>query len=186
MCKKDKKMVITGTNKEISLGDEITYAIKVTFKRYPDLVFESEYTYNVDEETLKSLIEEELITVEEKPKETYLDYLKWLADKEGFKYTDVLTHFNFTLDINPMAALSILLKAISRRFLSKNCPKGGFFGTPVKVWIFNTTIGKPAILDITKDTNLKGIAYFLNKEDLDKALELAKPILERVYGKQEN
>jgi hypothetical protein len=181
-------MYIKSTNKEVCLGDEVTYTVRIKFSKYPELVLENDISATIDKEIMNSLIEAEVVEKREaKTKEkNYNYYLKWLADKQGYKYEDVLKHFNFTLDLNPTTALSMLLKTISKEMLN-NCYSmpcvNGYVSRPNKVWIFNTTIGKSAIIDVTKDTNLKGIAYFLTKEDLDKALEVCKPILERIYDK---
>lgn len=174
MCKKTVKWYLKDTNKEVCLGDNVTYFQSIKIDKYPGLTFESAITHPMDEEDAQILVDSDiLVAKEEKPVEDYTNYLKWLADKEGFKYSDVFSSFSLTCKINPNAALSILLKAISRK-LNKNITV-----TPRKVWIINISEKKPALVDVTNDNYLKNIAWFLTKNDADYALEVCKPILEK-------
>lgn len=172
MCKMNKKMYITGTDKEICLGDEVTYSLKVAFKKHPSLVFESEYTCNIDEKTLNDLVEEKFLTAkEDKPIEDYTTYLKWMAETKGYKSADVLSAFSVTLQLNPNAALSMLLKAISTKLYK------GKTAIPRKVWMINIVTKEIFITDVKNPARLKNIAWFVTEEDAEYALKVCKPIL---------
>lgn len=180
MVKSNKKWYIKGTDKEVKQGEGINYIINVVFDKYPNLGLEAHISGPIDDEILQYLEECDIIeSKKESTVEPYTEYLKWIADVEGLKYSDVYNAFALTLQINPNAGLSILLKAISRKML-KERKKQDFLGIPIKVWIFNTATYKPTIIDVTSTINLNNIAYFITKEDIDKAIEICKPILEQI------
>ena len=169
---KNVKWYLKDTNRQVCLGDEVTFKQSINFSRYPNTTFETTTTHPLDEEDIKALIEAELIyEKEEKPVEEYTSYLKWLADAEGLKYTDVLSSFSVTLQVNPSAALSILLKAISRK-MNKLVNV-----TPRKVWLIDITTKKSFMMDVDNANRLKNVAWFFNKEDAEYALKVCGPVI---------
>lgn len=180
MIKNNKKWYIKGTDKEVKQGEGINYIINVVFDKYPNLGLEAHISGPIDDEILQYLEECDIVeSKKETPVESYTEYLKWLADVEGLKYGDVYNSFSVALQASPNAGLSMLLKAISRKML-KERKKQDFLGIPIKVWIFNTATYKPTIIDVTSTINLNNIAYFITKEDIDKAIEICRPILEQI------
>lgn len=175
MTNKNVKWYLKDTNRQICLGDEVTFSQSINFSRYPNTTFETTTTHPLDEEDIKALIEAEFIyEKKEKPIEEYTSYLKWLADAEGLEYTNVLSSFGVTLQVNPSAALSILLKAISRKM-----NKLGNV-TPRKVWLIDVTTKNLFMMDIDNDNRLKNLAWFFNKEDAEYALKVCEPIIKQM------
>ena len=172
MCKKNVKWYLKDTKNEISLGDEMTYHQTVSFSKYPNMVFETTITHPLDEEDIKTLEESEIIEKKVIEPKNWEFYLLYWANIKGLNASEVIRNFNYTCKVNRNAALSILLKAIS---VYTNKGKGTH--TPSKVWIYNLTNGKPAIVDVTEDTKLKDIAWFTTTEELDYALRVCAPLL---------
>lgn len=172
MTSKNVKWYLKDTNRQVCLGDEVTFYQSISFSRYPNTTFETTTTHPLDEEDIKSLKEAELIyEKEEKPIEEYTSYLKWLADAEGMNYTEVLKSFGLTLKMNPNAALSILLKAISRKMNEHSLT------IPRKVWLIDTTVKKPFMMDVDSANRLKNIAWFFNEKDAEYALKVCSPVI---------
>lgn len=174
MNEKNVKWYLADTEKEICIGDAATITKIIEFSKYPDLTASFTITRPIEEEDIKSLKKEDLITEkEEKPVEDYCVYLKWLADVEGMPATDVYKAFSTTLQINRNAALSILLKAISRKFRKKTVLEY----IPAKVWLINTDTMKPFITDVYDPKFLDTRAWFSSKEDADYAIKVCNPII---------
>jgi len=174
MCKKNVKWYLKDTKNEISLGDEMTYHQTVSFSKYPNMVFETTITHPLDEEDIKTLKEVELIyEKEEKPVEEYISYLKWMAEEKNLEYTAVLQSFGFTLKLNPKAALTILLQAISRKNFGEKF-------TTSKPWIINLGTLEPCIIDVISARFKTPIAWFPTKEDAEYALKVCEPIIKQL------
>ena len=176
-CKDEKKKVcICDTGEEVKLTDKVTLSIKAQFSSYPELTLYSTTTCPINDDIIQFLVDNEILCYrEDKPQESYLDYIKWLAQKEGKNYADVLSAFTMMLEISPINALSFLLKTISRK-LNENKKY------PYKVWIINMTTLKPNLVDLTVGMDVNNIAYFIDVRDALYALEICKPIIDKING----
>lgn len=174
MTSKNVKWYLKDTNRQICLGDEVTFKQSIIFSRYPNTTFETTTTHPLDEEDIKALIEADFIyEKEEKPIEEYTTYLKWMAEKEHLDYTSVLQSFGLTLRLNPKAALVTLLQAISLKNF------GNEFTTS-KPWVVNLGTLEPCLVDIV-DIRLKTpLAWFPTKEDAEYALKVCEPIIKKL------
>lgn len=168
---KNVKWYLKDTNRQICIGDEVTFYQSISFSRYPNTTFETTTTHPLDEEDIKTLKEAELIyEKEEKSVEEYTTYLKWLAEKENLEYSAVLQSFSFTLRLNPKAALTMLLQAISLKNF------GDKFTTS-KPWVINLGTLEPCIVDIVGMKFKTQLAWFPTKEDAEYALKVCSPII---------
>lgn len=175
MTSKNVKWYLKDTDKQICLGDEVTFYQSVKFSKYPNTTFEITTSHPLNEKDIEALKEAELIyEKEEKPIEEYTSYLKWLADAEGMNYAEVLRSFSLTLQMNPNAALSIILKAISRK-MNKLVNV-----TPRKVWVVDITTRKLFLMDVDNANRLKNIAWFFTQEDAEYALKVCEPIIKKL------
>ena len=175
MCKKNVNYYLTDSNKQIKVNDEVNYHQTVTFTKYPDMVFETSVTHPLDEEDIEALVEAEILEAKEvKPLEDYTSFLKWLANIEHKDYAKVINAFSLLMDINPRAALSMVMKAISKKLYYNDCE------ALRKVWIYDLAHNKPLMVDVENTTHLKVMAYFKTKEDVDKAIKICEPIITRI------
>lgn len=171
---KNVKWYLKDTNRQVCLGDDVTFYQSISFSRYPNTTFETTTTHPLDEEDIKSLKEAELIyEKEEKPVEEYVSYLKWMAEEKNLEYAEVLKSFGFTLKINPKAALTILLQAISRKNFGEKF-------TTSKPWIINLGTLEPCIIDVISTRFKTPIAWFPTKEDAEYALKVCEPIIKQL------
>ena len=171
---KNVKWYLKDTNRQVCLGDEVTFKQSINFSRYPNTTFETTTTHPLDEEDIKTFKEAELIyEKEEKPIEEYTIYLKWLAEKKSLEYSAVLQSFSFTLKLNPKAALVMLLQAISLKNF------GNEFTTP-KPWIINLGTLEPCLIDIVDIRFKTPLAWFPTKEDAEYALKVCEPIIKQL------
>lgn len=174
MTSKNVKWYLKDTNRQVCLGDEVTFKQSINFSRYPNTTFETTTTHPLDEEDIKTLIEAEFIyEKEEKPIEEYTVYLKWLAEKRSLEYSTVLQSFGFTLKLNPKAALVMLLQAISLKNF------GNAFTTS-KPWVINLGTLEPCIVDIVGIRFKTPLAWFPTKEDAEYALKVCEPIIKQL------
>ena len=171
---KNVKWYLKDTNRQVCLGDEVTFKQSINFSRYPNTTFETTTTHPLDEEDIKTFKEAELIyEKEEKPIEEYTTYLKWLAEKKSLEYSAVLQSFSFTLKLNPKAALVMLLQAISLKNF------GNEFTTP-KPWVINLGTLEPCLIDIVDIRFKTPLAWFPTKEDAEYALKVCEPIIKQL------
>lgn len=171
---KNVKWYLKDTNRQVCLGDEVTFYQSINFSRYPNTTFETTTTHPLDEEDIKALKEAELIyEKEERPIEEYTIYLKWLAEKRSIEYSAVLQSFGFTLKLNPKAALVMLLQAISLKNF------GNEFTTP-KPWVINMGTLEPYLIDIVGIRFKTPLAWFPTKEDAEYALKVCEPIIKQL------
>lgn len=171
---KNVKWYLKDTNRQVCLGDEVTFKQSINFSRYPNTTFETTATHPLDEEDIKAFIEAGLIYgKEEKPIEEYTIYLKWLAEKRSLEYSAVLQSFSFTLKLNPKAALVMLLQAISLKNF------GDKFTTS-KPWVINLATLEPCLVDIVDMRFKTLIAWFPTKEDAEYALKVCEPIIKQL------
>lgn len=171
---KNVKWYLKDTNRQVCLGDEVTFKQSINFSRYPNTTFETTTTHPLDEEDIKALIEAEFIyEKEEKPIEEYTTYLKWLAEKKKLEYATVLQSFSFTLKLNPKAALVMLLQAISLKNF-------GDALTTSKPWIISLGTLEPCIIDIVGIRFKTPLAWFPTKEDAEYALKVCEPIIKQL------
>lgn len=174
MTSKNIKWYLKDTNRQVCLGDEVTFKQSINFSRYPNTTFETTTTHPLDEEDIKTLIEAEFIyEKEEKPIEEYTVYLKWLAEKRSLEYSVVLQSFGFTLKLNPKAALVMLLQAISLKNF-------GDALTTSKPWVINLGTLEPCIVDIVGIRFKTPLAWFPTKEDAEYALKVCEPIIKQL------
>lgn len=177
MCKTNKKMYLRGTDKEICIGDEVTVSVKLFFKKYPSITHGFVYKGTVTEDTVKQLIENKIVYIkEDKLVEAYTTYLEWLADEEGMPIAEIFSAFSCILQVNPNAALSMLLKAISRKMNAK------MTDSPRKAWLINNVTHKPYVSDIIDSSILSNVAWFITKEDAEYALKVCKPIINKYFN----
>lgn len=170
-------MYLQGTDKEICIGDEFVVSVKLAFKKYPSLTHGFVCKDSVTEDVVKQLIKHDVVYIkEDKPVEAYSVYLEWLADKERMARDKIFRAFSCTLQVNPNAALSMLLKAISRKM---NAERTSY---PKKAWLINNVTHKSYISDILDTNVFKNVAWFMTKEDAEYALKVCKPIINKYFN----
>lgn len=176
MNKKDFKWFVKDTTQELSLGDVINVKQVVTFPKWKDLKLEEELVITLTKEDLESLEKDGYVykkEVETIPDYTvYIKKMAKIADKD---YKDIIVSFGIIQQVNPLLALSLVLKSISNELNSKEV------FNPCKFWVFDTITGSPKLLDYTKDMMLNNIAWFKSKEDIDYAMKVCKPLIDNLY-----
>jgi len=176
MSEKNFKWFIKDTTQELSIGDVINVKQVVTFPKWKDFKFEEESTVTLTKEYLESLEKDGYVCkkeVENIP--DYTVYIKKMAKSAGKDYIDVITSFGMMQQVNPLSALSIVLKSISNELNSEE------LFIPCKFWVFDTITRSPKLLDYTKDMVLDNIAWFKSKEDIDYAMKVCKPLINQLY-----
>jgi len=174
--KKTKEWYLKGTPCKVNVGDKFTWSQEITFEKYPDTVLKTTIDDVIDMESLQTLVEADILEEKVVTHTTYLDYLKTFAERKNVEYADLVAIIGSLMQVDPTAALIIVLKAISMVHLDHYKS----YSVPQKVWIYNTTTCKPAILDVTDEVLLDNVAYFITKTALMDALDLCKPILSRM------
>lgn len=168
------KWYLKDTDKQIFPGDAITLNCFVKFARYPEDSFQITVAPSYVDKNYIALLEEIGFVEkhEEEEVKSYTVYLKWLAETENVSYGELLNAFNLIYSVNPSAAVSFILKTIS-----KNRNKSKSTSLPRKVWLIDITTNKPCMTDVDSPDRLSNIAWFISKEDAEYALKVCAPLL---------
>lgn len=116
---------------------------------------------------------------EQKFPEMYIPYYEAkLAEKHKVTHKCISELLAFIYRIHPQSVFNILLGAIAEE-MDKNYPD--HISDAEEIWVLSVVNGKIGKLPGGK-YNYEGFAAFRCKEDIETALEILKPLYDKIYG----
>jgi len=142
---------------------------------------ETTYQVPINAYNIPILVKENIIRVEKTEEYTVNEVLQGLADRLGWDLNRTISYIDKLIDISPIAAYSILLKTIAKKFDKKY---EGHISNSEYIFSISTINGAINRVDKSKIKSYEHFAAFRTIEDAKAAKAILK--FNELYGEQKD